>query len=201
MAVSSEAAALESPRARSERRAGYALVALVALAFLTALPKIWHTAMGPPPPGAGTPAPVFTAATPAGEALRLEDFRGKVTLVDFWATWCPPCVASMPHLQAVQDELGPRGFAVLGVNQEPGQDRKVAAFMKARGLSFPTVIDTAGISGAWGVFTYPTSFLLDREGVIRQVYRGPPLGRSLRQDVEALLGAAPPPKTGEGASS
>lgn len=182
----------DSPRQRAEQRAGYALAGLMVLAFLVTLPKLWHTAMGPPPPGAGTPGPAFVAKTPAGRSLRLSEYRGKVTLVDFWATWCPPCVASMPTLQAVQDAYGDRGFQVLGVNQEPGEEDKVAAFLQERKLSFPVVMDAEGIAAAWGVFTYPTSFLLDRDGVIRQVYRGPALEGSLRSDIEALLGPAAP---------
>ncbi len=77
---------------------------------------------------------------------------------------------------------------VLGVNQEPGNVAQVRHFMRSRKLGFPTVIDPGNISQRWGVFTFPTSFLIDREGKVRASYRGVASPGRLRRDIEDLLG-------------
>src|SRR5688500_13745945 len=123
-----------SPEALLERRekakqsdwwSGLLLALLMLAALGLAARHIWAIATGPLPPGPGIAAPAFAGPDLGGNELALSSYRGKVVLLDFWATWCPPCVASMPHLQNLQDELGARGLVVLGVNQEPGQEEKV----------------------------------------------------------------------------
>lgn len=179
--------AIETLREKRARRAGYALGGLMVLSFAVMAPSLMHVAHGPPPPGPGTEAPRLAASTPSGEAMDLTQLKGKIVLVDFWATWCPPCVRAMPHLQALHQRYGEKGFMVLGVNQEPGEEAHVSRFMRDKGLSFPTVMDDAGLSGAWGVYSYPTSFLVDGQGKIRQLYRGPASESQLTRDIESLL--------------
>ncbi|MCA9550509.1 MAG: redoxin domain-containing protein [Myxococcales bacterium] len=189
--IAEQDATREGARRRADRISGVLIVLLMLAALGLSGQRIWAVASGPLPPGPGVSAPLFTSRTPAGQVVQLESLRGKVVLVDFWATWCPPCVAAMPGLDSVHKALGPRGFAVLGVNQEPGQEDDVAAFMRARNLSFETVVDPGEISQTWGVYTFPTSFLIDQQGVIRKVYRGPQPELRLTHDIEALLGPAP----------
>jgi peroxiredoxin len=184
-------AAREGARRRADRISGVLIALLMLAALALSGQRIWAVASGPLPPGPGTEAPLFSSRTPAGALVQLEALRGKVVLLDFWATWCPPCVAAMPGLEGVHQRLGPRGFTVLGVNQEPGQEAEVAAFMRARALSFDTVMDPGEIAQSWGVYTFPTSFLVDQRGVIQQVYRGPQSEARLARDIEALLDGGP----------
>lgn len=120
-----------------------------------------------PAPYVGRPAPDFGLLTLEGKMLRLSDLRGKAVLINFWATWCPPCRAEMPELQAAYDEYRDRGFVVLGVNLQEDKGT-ITEFMDRMGLTFPVVMDTTGnVGNAYRVRDLPTSFFVDREGVIR----------------------------------
>ena len=152
--------------------------------------RAYRVATGPTPPGPGVAAPSLAAPTVAGGRIELKAHEGKVVLVDFWATWCPPCVAAMPDLQRVHQDYHDRGFMVLGVNQEPGQVERVRRFMRRRGITFPSLVDPGGLSRGWGVYTFPTSFLIGRDGTIRTVYRGPASAARLRRDIEDALSAS-----------
>ena len=173
-----------------DRWSGLALVILMLTAAAVVGGRAIRVAGGPTPPRPGTVAPGLAAATLGGEPLALKKYEGDVVLVDFWATWCPPCVAAMPGLQTVHDAYARQGFTVLGVNQEPGQEAKVRRFMERRGLTFPSLIDPGELSRGWGVYTFPTSFLIGRDGKIRRVYRGPASEAQLRRDIEDALGAS-----------
>jgi peroxiredoxin len=128
-----------------------------------------------------------------GSALSLGQLRGKVVLVNFWATWCEPCVTEMPSLQKLRESLGPQGFEVLAVNYQEGPAR-IDAFVQKLGLSFPVVRDTDGsVARAWNARVFPASYVVDREGRIRYVITGgaewtsPPLVSRIRE----LLGPQP----------
>lgn len=88
------------------------------------------------------PAPAFTVVDLAGESFSSEALAGQWTLLDFWATWCPPCVADLPKLSAMHDRYADRGFAVVGISIDEGRrvDRKVARMMKRRGASHPVYL-------------------------------------------------------------
>ncbi len=96
--------------------------------------------------------------------MSLEKLRGKVVLVNFWATWCEPCVAEMPALQKLQREFADQGFEVLGVNYQEGPAR-INAFITKHSIRFPVVRDDDGAAAkAWGAQVFPASFLIDRAG-------------------------------------
>lgn len=116
-----------------------------------------------------TPRPVPQLALPAlgGGQFDFQQLGGKVVLVNFWATWCPPCRQEMPSMQRLNDKLAGRPFAILGVNvgETPAQ---VNAFLKIVPVSFPIVLDEKGRNlNAWQVFAFPTSYLVDKQGRIR----------------------------------
>lgn len=169
------------------RESGLGLVLALGLAFFLVMGRIVDVATGPTPPRRGVPAPSFSAVDLGGQAQSLADYRGRVVLVDFWATWCPPCVASMPELESTYKSLASRGFVVLGLNQEPESPERVRGFVSAKGLSFPILIDPGAIRRDFGVHSFPTSFLVDREGTICEVFRGPVSGAKLTRAVESLL--------------
>ena len=176
-------------RRRADRISGLVIVLVFLAALGMAGRRIWSIATGPEPPVVGQAAPALAAPNLDGQTITLSDLGGKVVLLDFWATWCAPCVYAMPTLQAVHTRYGPEDFVVLGVNQEPEQTEKVRRFMTERGLTFDTVVDDGPIARDWGVYTFPTSFLIDRKGAVRRAYRGPVEDDRLRRDIEALLEA------------
>ncbi|MCB4365930.1 TlpA family protein disulfide reductase [Hydrogenophaga taeniospiralis] len=118
------------------------------------------------------PTPALDAQNLQGERVRLADFQGRVVLLNFWATWCPPCRAEMPTLQAVPEWLGEDKVVVLALNhREAG--RTARRFLAASGLTLPVLLDPQGdITQAWGVRAFPTTVLIDANGRARQVVQG-----------------------------
>ena len=113
------------------------------------------------------PAPQLALPELGGARLDLKQLRGKVVLVNFWATWCPPCRQEMPSMQRLNDKLAGKPFAILGVNvgETPAQ---VGAFLKIVPVGFPIALDEKGQHlNAWQVFAFPTSYLVDKQGRIR----------------------------------
>lgn len=155
-----------------------------------AAPPIRAASEGAPAPAVGHPAPEFALADLDGRMVALRDLRGKVVLVNIWATWCPPCRAEMPAMQAALDRYGDQGLVVLAVNQR--EDREaVAAFMKERQLAFPALLDSDGAVGAsYQASALPSSFFIGRDGTVRAVYRGP-LSRGVLDSTVAGLVADP----------
>lgn len=123
---------------------------------------------------APSPAPDFELTASDGKGVRLGDLRGKVVLLNFWATWCPPCKAEMPDLNALQRKYGAeRDFVVLGINDmENAAD--VIAFAEREGIAFPLLLDPEGrvIKDLFDVRYLPTSMIIDRAGNIRDTWRG-----------------------------
>lgn len=144
-----------------------------------------------PAPLVGHPAPDFALADLEGREVRLSDLRGEVVLVNIWATWCPPCRAEMPLIEATYAEHRGSGFTVLAVSQGEAAE-VVRAYIQAGGLSFPVLLDSGGEVGrAYEVSVLPSSLFVDRAGVVRAVYRGPLPRGALIATVEELLAEAP----------
>ncbi len=119
--------------------------------------------------------------------VKLERLRGKVVILDFWASWCAPCRRSIPELSALSSELRDRGLVVVGVNREPeAPDRARAALLELK-PSFDNVLDDHGYGERLGLTTLPTSFVLDKRGVLRHLHLGYTEIAVVRAEVEALL--------------
>ncbi|MBC7222471.1 redoxin domain-containing protein [Candidatus Bipolaricaulota bacterium] len=155
--------------------------------------RIWleRTAYVPPkvPLIPGSPAPDFSFRDfLSGRELSLGNFRGKVVLLDFWATWCPPCMASLPGLKEIYEEFHAQGFEIVGVSlDESAEDlRRV---LSERGISWPVAFEGKrwdnSVAALYRVYQIPTSYLLDKNGMIR--YRDLE-GEELRRAVAELLG-------------
>ena len=118
-------------------------------------------------------APDFTLKAPDETPLRLADLRGKVVLLNFWATWCPPCKAEMPDLNALHEKYGAsQDIAVVGVNVEE-EAATVKQFVEQHKLAFPILLDPESrVTQLFGVRPLPTTFIIDREGFIRDAWNG-----------------------------
>ena len=132
-------------------------------------------------------APPFEAQTLNGGTLQLADLRGKVVLINFWATWCEPCKAEMPDLQAVYAAYQSRGLRVLGVNLGEGKT-DVAAWVQQFGLTFDILLDDGQrIATMYQLRGQPSSYLIAPNGVITQIYYGPTTRQSLEDAIAPFL--------------
>ena len=123
-------------------------------------------------PLVGGPAPEITLQDLQGQEIRLSDLRGKVVLLNFWATWCKPCKDEMPAMQASYDKLRGQGLVVLAVN-ELEDTEKVIEHVRKHGHTFPVVMDHDNhVANRYGVLGLPASFLVDRQGIVREKIMG-----------------------------
>lgn len=124
-----------------------------------------------------------------GGAFRPKDDHGKVLVLDFWATWCGPCKASFPRIDAIYKKLGPKGLEVVAINED--EDTKgVDAFVKDTGVTFPIAFDKAGKAAeSFGVETMPSSFVIDKRGVVRFAHSGyhPDEAAKIEAEINQLL--------------
>ncbi len=118
-------------------------------------------------PEPGNHAPLFTLKDTQGTNVSFSDFKGKVVLINFWATWCGPCKAEMPSLNNLYKALKDKGFAVLAISTD-SSEKPVRSFVAERGISFPVLMDKdkTVYSDKYAVFGLPMSFLIDRDGVV-----------------------------------
>lgn len=117
-------------------------------------------------------APDFTLRTIGGPNIRLQEQRGKVVLINFWATWCGPCRQEMPQLNKLYEKYRNAGFNVLGINVDDDSNRAVALASRA-GLKFPLLLDTdKTVSRLYDINTMPTTVLVDRDGRVRHTHNG-----------------------------
>ena len=171
-------------------RCGHERARRILLAGLAVLLVL--SAAGCAPASAGTQkgqaAPDFSLPALGGGTVSLRDFRGRAVVLNFFATWCGPCRAEMPDMQALYAELQDRNLVVLGVNQAESEEL-VASFADAFALTFPIGLDSGReVGGLYGVRAYPTTVIIDGDGVIRRTIVGGPLSASvLRARVEGLL--------------
>ena len=120
----------------------------------------------------GESAPSFTLVDLDGNQVSLSNFRGKAVFVNFWATWCPPCRAEMPEMEAVYQEYKNKDVVVIGVNVLESED-DVRQFVEQGGYSWTFLLDVSGeVAANYEVVSIPASFFIDREGIIQAVNIG-----------------------------
>lgn len=169
-----------------------AVVWLLLLAFLGY--RIWpQVAAAFGAASASTRAPDFELTALSGDSISLEALRGRVVLVNFWATWCPPCRIEMPGFQRVYERKRDEGFTIVGISTDALGSARVTAFLRERGITYPVAMANRTVARDFGgANTLPTSFLIDREGRIRHEVRGIFASVALSRAVDQLLAERPP---------
>ena len=154
--------------------------------FIAAL--AWTGACTPStPPGSTEATPALFGKTLEGSTLSLADYKGKVILVDFWATWCDPCRAEIPELVKLQKNLGAKGFVVLGVSMDEDIS-EVAPFAKKMRINYPIILNGGERAPkGWIVPGLPTAYLIGRDGKVLLREFGSKSVEKLAHDVQAAL--------------
>ena len=132
-------------------------------------------------------APDFHFYFPSGQMVWLRNYRGKVVLVNFWASWCPPCRASVPGLERLHKAFKDKGLAVLAVSMDAGDWDVVKAFIADYGISYTVLKGTDEVAAQYSVRTIPTLLILNREGKITKRYLGFGSEEELERDIKAAL--------------
>ena len=176
------------------------MVVSLALGFLWTVASRVPSAVGAPlssspSPRQGFLAPDFTLDTLDGNKVTLSELRGKIVIVNFWATWCPPCRAETPALEKSYEQYKDSGVIILGVdltNQDSLSD--VKAFVQEFELAYPILLDRDGTvsSTLYQIKGLPSTFFVNHEGIIRTVLVGGPMSEAfIRSKIEALLQEVP----------
>ncbi|MEO5954276.1 MAG: TlpA disulfide reductase family protein [Nitrospiraceae bacterium] len=164
-------------------------VAILLLIALVGLPAFDGWSMGSRVPVVGMPAEDFRLADLEGQAQSLNQYRGKIVLVNFWATWCKPCTTEMPAMQASFDKLRDKGFVVLAIN-ELEDDANVREHIKQYGHTFPVLMDRDNkVANQFGVFGLPVSVFIDQQGRVQEYIKGGLLTEQRIQEIVARLQA------------
>jgi peroxiredoxin len=138
--------------------------------------------------GEGSRAPDFELQTLEGDTLRLAELRGKVVLLNFWATWCGPCRIEMPWFEQLHRDRAADGLVIVGASTDVGTPDVVRAFLSERSISYPIAQASPSLQRSFGgVRGLPTSFLIDRSGRIRHRVTGIFAEPALRAAVDRLL--------------
>ncbi len=163
------------------------IVFLCSLLAVLGLATLDSWSMGSRVPVVGTQAEDFQLTDLDGTQQRLSQYRGKVVLVNFWATWCKPCTTEMPAMQTTYDKLRDKGFVVLAVN-ELEDDAKVREHIKQYGHTFPVLMDRDNkVANQFGVFGLPVSVFIDDQGVVQEYIKGGLLTEQKIYDIVARV--------------
>jgi len=134
-------------------------------------------------------APDFTLKDMDGRAVHLSDYRGKVVLLNFWATWCGPCKIEIPWFMELEQRLKGQGFAVLGIAMDEEGWQAVKPFLAELKVNYRTLLGNESVTQLYGgVDSLPTSFIIDREGRIASIHVGLVSKSRYENEIQALLG-------------
>lgn len=157
--------------------------------FLWGLPALMLLVLPAAPASASPKLPDFSEESVLGqERIDNASLGGRVVLVNFWATWCPPCRKEIPFLIKIQEKYQARGFTVLGVSMDEGGRKVVAKFLEKLAVNYPVIIGDSSLArGFGGVMGVPVSFLVDRDGNLVKRFDGYVTETVLSREVERLL--------------
>jgi peroxiredoxin len=139
-------------------------------------------------------APPFLLAALNGEKIRLGDFLGKVVILDFWATWCPPCKEGIPDLNQLYKEFNGKGLVVIGISLDRGDPEEVKRFVNLRKVEYINVMGSeevfqaySSLSGLGPIQGIPTAFVIDRQGLICKKFVGLTKKETFAEAIKAIL--------------
>lgn len=119
------------------------------------------------------PAPAWDLKNLDGKSVKLSDFKGKVVILDFWATWCPPCREEIPNFVELQSKYKDQGLVVIGISLDQGGPGVVSSFAKAQKINYPIVMGDEAVSTQYGdIQAIPTTFIIDPNGNIVERHEG-----------------------------
>jgi thiol-disulfide isomerase/thioredoxin len=155
-------------------------LSLLALAAFFAAPLL-HAA----------PAPVWDLKDLGGKSVKLSDFKGKVVILDFWATWCPPCREEIPNFVALQNQYKGQGLVIVGISLDQGGPGIVSSFVQAQKINYPIVMGDENVSTQYGdIQAIPTTFIIDPQGNIVGKHEGFTEKSVFEDEVKKLLPAS-----------
>lgn len=156
------------------------LILIVVIALVAASVYLLSSGSSRPPREAvksvvaGDLAPDFQLEDTQGNKVSLSDLRGKVVLVNFWATWCPPCIEEMPSMERLNEVLAGDEFVMLAINTEENGRSIIPAFLERTPYTFPILYDNEGVvQKSYGVFKFPESFIVNKDGTVAEKIIGP----------------------------
>ena len=160
---------------------------ILRLAFVLVAGFAPNWACVPSEPVSSEPAPALSGKTLNGKTVALSDYKDKVVLVDFWATWCDPCKEEIPDLIKLHGRLGASGFAVLGVSMDENS-KEAAAFAKAMKINYPVILNGGERPPkGWIVPGLPTAYLVGRDGTLVKRWFGAKSTEALTREIELAL--------------
>lgn len=168
---------------------GFTAIAAAALLIAVFAPLFVSKAPGRAGPGglAGQTAPVFSLLDDRGAPVSLPQYRGRIVVMNLWASWCPPCREEMPDLQRLSDTYSARGLAIVGVNEGESAQR-ARAFAAALHIRFPIWLDTAEQYGrTYAALGLPTTVIVDRNGTVVRGFDGALTFEQMKAAVEPLI--------------
>lgn len=158
------------------------------LIFLAGALFIYLLSVDPDPAKSSlTDAPDFSLNTVDGKPVKLSQFQGKIVVLNFWASWCPPCRKEIPDLIAAQNQYRDRGVEIFGVAVDGDQPEKIEAFAKKNGINYTIALDNGQLFEAWGGSAIPLTFFIDRKGRIRERFDGLITPEELNDRLEQML--------------
>jgi cytochrome c biogenesis protein CcmG/thiol:disulfide interchange protein DsbE len=177
----------------------FAVVLVVVAAMLISTRTKRHTGGISQSGFQGKPAPEFVLKDLNGNTVKLSDYRGKAVLLNFWATWCPPCKAEMPWFVDMQKRYAAQGLQIVGVSMDDDGPEDVAKFAKEIGVNYPIVMGKEEVAQKYGSVEFlPTSFFIDRNGNIIDRVFGIVERKDIEEKVQKALAST---ATGSGAGS
>ncbi|ACH37432.1 thioredoxin-related protein disulfide reductase, putative [Citrifermentans bemidjiense Bem] len=120
----------------------------------------------------GEAAPPIKLVTTSGQPITLNNYKGYVLVMDFFATWCIPCKESIPHMNALRQKYGKQGLQVLGVSVDEGSDREVRSFIGEKRISYPVAIAGEEMQTDYGLRSIPTVYVINKRGVVAEKFQG-----------------------------
>lgn len=162
----------------------YRLVMVIMVAGILLRPAGLHAA-----PRNGEPAPDFKVSTTSGQQVTLKNYRGRVLVLDFFASWCQPCRESIPHLVEMNRKYGQEGLYVLGMSADEDGVRAVKSFADKHRITYPIALAGESTLTDYGVRSVPVMFVIDKKGQVAGVFRGftDEVARSTEQLIKKLL--------------